>query len=184
MMEFLQSHGYNTVSYLGIGSVGTIYKVSETIGFKIVRKNDIPMNIIKQESIITKLVFPTDIEDIEDNEFYGFAILIGVSMSQLVDSADDITKYKWSLDLCNDLEWLHQIDVYHNDINWNNVIIFNNHARFCDFGSSRYLLSKAESNHDINRLFYVLKELNNLPERSYPNLGIIRNLLARKYLHY
>ena len=129
MEEFLISHHYEIISKIAEGSVGTLYKVTDNIVFKIRRKELNFHSIAIEESIVKKL-FPTNISSLENSEFYAFAMPLGISIGNIIDIVDNQVKKQWSLDLCNDLELIHSVNISHNDISFFNIIIISGKARF------------------------------------------------------
>lgn len=176
MEEFLKSHHYIIVSKISEGSVGTIYQVVGDIVFKI-RRKDFHFHSILNEELVVKKLFPTNIPSLENSQFYAFAMPLGVSVKDIIDKVDNSIKKQWAINLCDDLEGIHNLNVSHNDINFFNIIIIDGKARFCDFDNSTKLCDLSKQK-DINNLFRVLKNFVRLPHKTKLTIDKIRNLLS------
>ena len=141
---------YRFISYLGKGSFGKVFKVSNPV-----ERQEYALKVIDDVSVedsvdyLSELLIHRELKDPNIIEFHSFkyikenenrlAILLELadsSLDQKVKSLSQKQAYNLFVGICRGINFLHSNGIIHRDLKLANILVKNNVAKIADFGQS------------------------------------------------
>lgn len=142
---------------IGTGSYGTVFQIK---GIAVKKLDNQDNGIVLNEPVIMKNSNNKFINKAIDIKVYPNAVYISQDLADsdlhkyLIDKAlDQKTMNMWTENIFSGLNYLHRNRIIHGDIKSQNILIFGNQIKICDFSLSHF-----NSNHDIIHLDFSTGE--------------------------